>query len=77
MFFPRLRDRHTTRSSFARVPVTCGDVSHARVLALLRRAKSVPFHVDRKARKAVRQFAAFCAGSGGRRLSVKSRPQSN
>ena len=37
----------------------------ARALALLRRAKSLPFHVDRKARKAIRQFAAFCAGSGG------------
>jgi hypothetical protein len=34
-------------------------------LARRRRAKSLPLRVDRKGRKAIREFAAFCAGSGG------------
>jgi hypothetical protein len=40
----------------------------ARRLALLRTAKSLPYRVDRRARKTLRQFAAFCAGSGGFRV---------
>jgi hypothetical protein len=34
-------------------------------LARRRRAKRLPLRVDRKARKAIREFAASCAGSGG------------
>ena len=32
-------------------------------------AKRLPFRVDREARKAIRQFAAFCADSGGFHVS--------
>jgi hypothetical protein len=34
-------------------------------LARSRRAKSLPLRMDRRARKTLREFAAFCAGSGG------------
>jgi hypothetical protein len=34
-------------------------------LSRRRRANSLPLRVDRKARSAIRNFAAFCAGSGG------------
>lgn len=42
-----------------------GNKDEADRLARKRRAKSLPYQMDRKARKAIREFVAFCAGSGG------------
>jgi hypothetical protein len=44
---------------------TVGNKDEASRLARKRRAKNLPFRMDRKAQKAVRAFAEFCAGSGG------------
>ena len=42
-----------------------GNRKEAARLMTRRRATNLPCRVDRKARKAIREFAAFCAGSGG------------
>lgn len=42
-----------------------GPKKEAAALERRRRARSLPFRVDRTARKAIRGFATFCAGSGG------------
>jgi hypothetical protein len=42
-----------------------GNEDEAARLARKRRAESLPFRMDRKARIAIRAFAGFCGGSGG------------
>ena len=42
-----------------------GNKEAAARLERRRRSESLPLRVDRKARRAIRNFAAFCAGSGG------------
>ena len=51
--------------SLAFVLQAVGDRKNKARLARSLGAKSLPLRVDRKARKTLREFAGFCAGSGG------------
>jgi hypothetical protein len=56
---------HVATDALSLVLQTVGKHKEQARLARHRRATSLPFRVDRTARKAIREFAAFCAGSGG------------
>jgi hypothetical protein len=56
---------HWSLDALSAVVRAVGSTREKAELAQLRRAKSLPCRVDPDTRKAIREFAAFCAGSGG------------
>jgi hypothetical protein len=56
---------HVSTDALSFVQRAIGHEKDAARFARRRRAKNLPIRLDRKARRALREFAAFCGGSGG------------
>jgi hypothetical protein len=56
---------HGSLDALLLVQKAVGNKREAARLRQRRRPESLPLRVDRQARKAIREFAGFCAGSGG------------
>ena len=59
------RQARASTASLFLVLQAVGNTRDKSRLARIGRAKSLPFRMDRRARKTLREFATFCAGSGG------------